>query len=72
MAFCEWIRSQSEDGILSSQLLEFLKVGPYSSKENVIQDQTAFRAEINDLLIAVGRPKESLISQWLRVTNSKG
>ena len=68
----EWIRSQSEDGILSSQLLEFLKVGPYSSKENVIQDQTAFRTEINALLIAVGSPKESLISQWLRVTNPKG
>ena len=61
----EWVRSQLEGGILSAQLLEFLKLGPYSSKENVIQDQDVFRTEIHALLIAVGSSKVSLISKWL-------
>lgn len=60
-----WVRSQEGNGALSAQLLEFLKLGPYSDKEDFIQDQDAFRAEMQDLLIAVGGPKESLISKWL-------
>lgn len=60
-----WIQSRVTDGVLSTRLLEFLKLGPYSDKEDFIQDQDAFRAEMQDLLIAVGGPKESLISKWL-------
>jgi hypothetical protein len=61
----KWVRSQLEGGTLSAQLLDFLKLGPYSSKENVIQDQDVFRTEIHALLIAVGSSKVSLISKWL-------
>ena len=61
----KWVRSQVEGGTLSAQLLEFLKHGPYSAKENVIQDPDGFRAEINSLLIAIGSSKISLISKWL-------
>ena len=61
----KWVRSQLEGGTLSAQLLDFLKLGPYRSKENVIQDQDVFRTEIHALLIAVGSSKVSLISKWL-------
>lgn len=61
----KWVRSQLEGGTLSAQLMDFLKLGPYSSKENVIQDQDVFRTEIHALLIAVGSSKVSLISKWL-------
>jgi hypothetical protein len=61
----EWVRSQLEGETLSAQLLVFLELGPYSSKENVIQDQDAFRTEIHALLIAVGRSKVSLTCKWL-------
>jgi hypothetical protein len=60
-----WVRSQVEGGTLSAQLLEFLKLGPYSAKENVIQDPDGFRTEIKALLITVGSSKVSLISKWL-------
>jgi Domain of unknown function (DUF4381) len=63
-----WVQSLVEGKTLSAQLLEFLKLGPYSAKVNVIQDQDAFRTEIHDLLIAVGRSKESSISKWLERT----
>lgn len=61
-----WVRSQVGNGALSDQLLEFLKLGPYSSKEDFIQGKDAFRAEMQALLIAVGGPKGSLISKWLK------
>jgi hypothetical protein len=61
----EWVRSQLEGGTLSAQLLDFLKLGPYSSKEKVIQNQDAFRTEIHALLISVGSSNVTLASKWL-------
>ena len=60
-----WIESQVENGTLSDQLIDFLKLGPYSAKEDVIQDKQLFGSEIKNLLIAVGGPKQSLLSTWL-------
>lgn len=65
-AWIAWIRLQLEDGVLSAQLLEFLKLGPYSTKEDVIKDPDSFRSEIQKLLISIGSPKESLISVWIK------
>lgn len=61
-----WVRSQVGNTTLSDQLLDFLKFGPYSSKGQIIQNKDAFRTEMQNLLIAVGGQKGSLLSKRLK------
>lgn len=61
-----WLCSRLEGDTLSDRILEFLKRGPYSAKDDVIQDKDAFRSEIAALLITVGSPKKSFQYPWSR------
>ena len=54
-----WIRNHREGGPLSTQLLAFLMLGPYSARENVMNDQDSFRDEIKILLVALGEARKS-------------
>ena len=58
-----WISAQLEGNgaTLSDQLLEFMKLGPYRAKQNIIKNPEDFQREFKSLLISIGSRKHSLI-----------
>ena len=55
-AWFTWVEEKIEKNPLSNQMKRFLALGAYSRTSDVIVDSAAFKVEVREIFISVGKP----------------